>query len=112
MRSTMTLSCKSSSEPERVNRRHLLGFRRFQSAALKALAVAVGALDDEGNEDASKKLAVKVGDMKSLVSAYKEAVTGERMVLGLGDAVAGDWPEEMVVRWVEDEQLASKEGDS
>jgi hypothetical protein len=107
----MTQSHKCSSEPEKVNRRHLSGFRRFQNAALKALTVAVSALNDEGEGDTCKKaLAVKVGDMKSLVSAYKEAVTGERMVLGLGDASASaDWPEEMVVRWVEDEQQGPKE---
>ena len=44
---------------------------------------------------------MKVSDMKSLVSTYKEAVLGERGVLGLADhkQEQEQWPEEMVVRW-------------
>lgn len=37
--------------------------------------------------------------MKSLVSTYKEAVLGERSVLGLSGHQQEQWPEEMVVRW-------------
>ena len=91
---------------EGVNRRHLLGFRRFQNAALRALSVLSAALKEDrdgGDRARERSLAVKVGDMKSLVSAYKDAVAGERTVLGLGGAVPDEWPEEMVVRWVDDE---------
>lgn len=42
---------------------------------------------------------LKVSDMKSLASTYKEAVSGERSVLGLTDNKQEQWPEEMVVRW-------------
>jgi len=101
----MSVAKEKSGVPERVNRRHLLGFRRFQLAALKALTVAVSALGEAGE----RPPAVKVGDMKSLVSAYKEAVAGERTVLGLGGGHSDIWPEEMVVRWVEDEAGTSKE---
>lgn len=103
------MTIQESNERERVNRRHLLGFRRFQNAALRALTAAVSVLKDGGDDESSKKaLAVKVGDMKSLVSSYKEAVTGERMVLGMGGGNSGDWPEEMIVRWVEDETEAEE----
>ncbi len=96
-----------SEDKDRVNRRHLLGFRRFQYVSLRALTKALDAINgrDGGPEPGKPKdgAAVKVGDMKALVSVYKEAVTGERVVLGMGGARQEDWPEEMLVRWVEDE---------
>jgi len=97
---------------DRINRRHLLGFRRFQNAALRALSSTVSALKPDSTAKQKESAPVKIGDMKSLVSAYKDAVVGERMVLGMESSrSAGDWPEEMIVRWVEDEEeQPSKDG--
>lgn len=92
----------------RADKRHLAGFRKFQRAALKAVDIASRSLEcEEPDCDVKARPAVKVSDMKSLVSAYKEAVVGERMVLGI-DAVhhggkAQDEPEELCLRWVVDE---------
>lgn len=72
----------SLTEKEKTDTRHLRGFRRFQNAALKALAVVVRLLDGgAGDDDIPYRTAVKVSDMKSLVSTYKEAVVGERLVI-------------------------------
>ena len=71
---------------ERVNRRHLAGFRRLQTEMLRAL-----------------KAGVPPKEYRALAAAYKEAVSGERMVLGLGGASSCDWPEEVVVKWVDDD---------
>ncbi len=77
-----------------VNNRHLTGFRKFQNAALRALALLSAGLKKKKADRA-----LKVSDMKSLVSTYKEAVQGERSVLGLSGEPQGEWPEEVVVRW-------------
>ena len=77
-----------------VNNRHLTGFRKFQNAALRALSLL-----SEGLKKKKSDHALKVADMKSLVSTYKEAVMGERSVLGLTGEPQGEWPEEVVVRW-------------
>lgn len=94
--------------------RHLRGFRRFQYAALKALSVALKSLKSETAsmpEHGGERAAVKISDMKSLVSAYKEAVSGERMVTGIESTGDAGWPEEMVVRWVDDECRTGDESD-
>lgn len=88
---------EKTNEAERVNLRHLRGFRKIQQEILKAL-----------REGVSPK------EYKSLAGAYKEAVAGERMVLGLAQAGQGstEWPDEMVVRWVDDdEDQAGDKGD-
>ncbi len=77
-----------------VNNRHLTGFRKFQNAALRALTLL-----SEGLKKKKSDQALKVSDMKSLVSTYKEAVLGERSVLGLSGRQQEEWPEEVVVRW-------------
>jgi len=71
---------------DKVNVRHLRGFRRIQNEVLKAL-----------------KIGVSPKEYRSVAAAYKEAVTGERMVLGLEGTGQSGWPDEMVVRWVDDE---------
>ena len=71
---------------EKVNLRHLRGFRRFQKAALEYL-----------------KASPKAGDLKSLVGAYREAVSGERDVLGMDTGGGGGFPEQLSLRWLEDE---------
>ena len=72
----------------RIDTRHLRGFRRIQTEILKAI-----------------KEGVPPKEYRPLAVAYKEAVSGERMVLGLdGTASGSDWPEEMVVKWVDDEE--------
>ena len=73
---------------ESVDRRHLSGFRRIQSEVLKAL-----------------KGGVPPKEYRAVAAAYKDAVAGERMVLGLegGRPVEG-WPEGIEVRWVDDEE--------
>ena len=77
---------------ERANRRHLAGFRRLQTEVLRAL-----------------RAGVPPKEYRALASAYKEAVSGERMVLGLSDATSCDWPEEVIVKWVDDEGLSEGE---
>ncbi len=81
-----------------VNNRHLAGFRKFQNAAIRALSLLSGGLKKKKADRA-----LKVSDMKSLVSTYKEAVMGERNVLGLVGEPQGEWPEEVVVRWEDPE---------
>ncbi len=105
-------STNTDSGRARADKRHLAGFRKFQKAALKAVDAASRRLDrDEPDPDAKARPTVKVSDMKSLVSAYKEAVVGERMVLGIDARPEGrpsdDWPDEMVIRWVDDEPQES-----
>jgi hypothetical protein len=100
---------------EKVNFRHLRGFRRFQNAALLALSISLKALKGKDPEPKSRlekeKAAVKVGDMKTLVSAYKEAVAGERMVLGMESAgSSNDWPKEMLVSWVDEDEQGAEDG--
>ncbi|MGA2191754.1 MAG: hypothetical protein ABSG42_00035 [Nitrospirota bacterium] len=100
----MWISQEDLNKPGMVNKRHLTGFRRFQNAALRALSAISAELKKSGMAEGGKS-AVKVGDMKSLISAYKDAVVGERMVLGLTGAIGGDsWPDEIMVRWVDDGQ--------
>ncbi|MGC2424146.1 MAG: hypothetical protein WA666_07340 [Nitrospirota bacterium] len=84
-----------------INERHLTGFRRFQNAALRALSVLSTSLRPapKGTDKKKAEASLKVSDMKSLVSTYKEAVSGERSVLGLSGHQQEQWPEEMVVRW-------------
>ncbi len=79
-------------QTERINRRHLAGFRKLQTEVLKAL-----------------KNGVPPKEYRPLAAAYKEAVSGERMVLGLQGAASGDWPDEVVVKWVDDEAGAAEE---
>jgi len=98
----------SLTEKEKTDTRHLRGFRRFQNAALKALAVVVRLLDGGAeDDDPPSKAAVKVSDMKSLVSTYKEAVVGERLVIGADkiESIHNNDKEspEMCLRWVIDE---------
>lgn len=95
-------------EKEKVDKRHVAGFRKFQNAAIKALA-AVMRLIDGGPEDekAAGRAVVKLSDMKSLVSTYKEAVVGEKMISGSeAEYKTHNNTEEDVeycVRWVIDE---------
>jgi hypothetical protein len=92
---------KPKNDDVSINKRHLTGFRRFQNAALRAL-YALSASLRPAREGTGKKKAeppLKVSDMKSLVYTYKEAVLGERSVLGLTGDKQEEWPEEMVVRW-------------
>lgn len=99
-------------EKEKVDKRHVAGFRKFQNAAIKALA-AVMRLIDGGPEDekAAGRAVVKLSDMKSLVSTYKEAVVGEKIVLGSDKSTdvgqSFEWPDEMIVRWVDDDEQGS-----
>jgi hypothetical protein len=99
----------SQNEPDRVNRRHLRGFRKFQQAALKALSVAAEALKDKEAEN-EKALLIKVGDLKNLVQTYKEAVAGERAVLGMEEDGISERPDELRVSWVDfDEEDARRD---
>ena len=85
----------------KVDTRHLRGFRKIQSEILKAI-----------------KEGVPPKEYRPLAVAYREAVSGERMVLGLDGTNSGGgtaWPEEMVVRWVDDDEAdgpdaAAREG--
>ena len=79
-------------QTERINRRHLAGFRKLQSEVLKAL-----------------KNGVSPKEYRPLAAAYKEAVLGERMVMGLQGAASCDWPEEVIVKWVDDEAQGTGE---
>ena len=79
-------------QTERINRRHLAGFRKLQAEVLKAL-----------------KKGVPPKEYRPLAAAYKEAVSGERMVLGLQGAASCDWPEEVIVKWVDDEAQGAGE---
>jgi hypothetical protein len=92
---------KPKNDDVSINKRHLTGFRRFQNAALRALSVLSTSLRPAPKGAGKKKAEppLKVSDMKSLVSTYKEAVLGERSVLGLTGDRQEQWPEEMVVRW-------------
>jgi len=94
---------KPKNDDASINERHLTGFRRFQNAALRALSVLSTSLRPapKGTDKKKSEASLKVSDMKSLVSTYKEAVLGERSVLGLSDHKQDQeqWPEEMVVRW-------------
>ncbi len=85
---------KPKSESSFVNNRHLAGFRKFQNAALRALSLLSASLKKKKVDQT-----LKVSDMKSLVSTYKEAVSGERGVLGLSGQQQGGGPEEVVVCW-------------
>ena len=76
---------------DKVNVRHLRGFRRIQQVVLKAL-----------------KTGVTPKEYRSVAAAYKEAVTGERMVLGMEGTGQSGWPDEMVVRWVDEEAEAGE----
>ena len=76
---------------DKVNVRHLRGFRKIQQEVLKAL-----------------KAGVTPKDYRSVAAAYKEAVTGERMVLGMEGTGQSGWPDEMVVRWVDEEAEAGE----
>ena len=77
-----------------VKTRHLRGFRKIQREILKAM-----------------KAGVPHKDYRSLSGAYREAVAGERMVLGTErpSGLIDDWPDEMVVRWVDDEETEGEE---
>jgi hypothetical protein len=92
---------KPKNDDASINERHLTGFRRFQNAALRALSALSASLRPAPKGAAKKKAeaSLKVSDMKSLVSTYKEAVAGERSVLGLSGKPQEEWPEEMVIRW-------------
>lgn len=98
----------SDTEREKTDRRHIAGFKKFQKAAIRALGAALEPFNNkaEDTEEATVPV-VKLSEMKSLVSAYKDAVIGERMVLGIGGAHQGgklrDEPEELCLRWVVDE---------
>ena len=72
---------------ESVDRRHLSGFRRIQREVLKAL-----------------KGGVPPREYRSVAAAYKDAVAGEWMVLGLEGRSTSEWPEGIEVRWVDDEE--------
>jgi len=87
----------NGSDADRIKTRHLKGFSRFQLAALGALSI----LNRSLKESEGERQQVKVGDIKSLVSAYAEAVEGERMVLGI--VGKGAVEEEATLRWVLDE---------
>jgi hypothetical protein len=91
-----------------ADRRHLAGFRKFQRAALRAVDIVARSLvQHEGDCEARARALVKVSDMRSLVSAYKDAVVGERMVLrisaGQHAAGPGGETEGLCLRWVVDE---------
>lgn len=98
----------TQTDREKTDTRHLRGYRKFQNAALKALAVVVKLLEGGPDEEEPKpRTAVKVSDMKSLVSAYKEAVVGERMLIPTEkedtDHNNSIEEEEICLRWVTDE---------
>ena len=71
---------------DKVNVRHLRGFRKIQQEVMKAL-----------------KTGVFPKEYRSVAAAYKEAVSGERMVLGMEGTGQSGWPDEMVVKWVDEE---------
>ena len=76
---------------EKVDIRHLRGFRKIQQEVLKAL-----------------KTGVPPKEYRSVAAAYKEAVSGERMVLGMEGTGQSGWPDEMVVRWVDEDDEAGE----
>ena len=76
---------------DKVNVRHLRGFRKIQQEVMKAL-----------------KTGVFPKEYRSVAAAYKEAVSGERMVLGMEGTGQSGWPDEMVVRWVDEEDEAGE----
>ena len=76
---------------DKVDVRHLRGFRKIQQEVLKAL-----------------KTGVPPKEYRSVAAAYKEAVSGERMVLGMEGTGQSGWPDEMVVRWVDEEAEAGE----
>ncbi len=76
---------------DKVNVRHLRGFRKIQQEVLRAL-----------------KAGVSPKEYRSVAAAYKEAVSGERMVLGMEGTGQSGWPDEMVVRWVDEEDEAGE----
>jgi hypothetical protein len=69
----------------------LRGFRKIQQEVLKAL-----------------KMGVHPKEYRSVAAAYKDAVSGERMVLGMEGTGQSGWPDEMVVRWVDEEDEAGE----
>jgi hypothetical protein len=99
---------KPKNDDASINKRHLTGFRRFQNAALRALSLLSASLlpAPKGTGEKKAEPSLKVSDMKSLVSTYKEAVLGERSVLGLSGQKQEQWPEEMVVRWEDPDEGA------
>ena len=72
----------------KVDTRHLRGFRKIQQEILKAI-----------------RAGVPPKEYRPLAVAYREAVSGERMVLGMDGTGSTSWPDEMVVRWVDDEEV-------
>lgn len=79
---------------DKVNVRHLRGFRKIQQEVLRAL-----------------KTGVSPKEYRSVAAAYKEAVSGERMVLGMEGTGQSGWPDEMVVRWVDEEGEAGEKAE-
>jgi hypothetical protein len=75
-----------------VNRRHLLGFRRIQREIMRATKAGVAAKD-----------------YKAIAGAYKEAVFGERAVLGIGVTGGESWPDGIIIRWVDDDEQTEGE---
>jgi len=91
-----------------ADRRHLAGFRKLQRAALRAVDILGRSfVQHEVECETRARALIKVSDMRSLVSAYKEAVVGERMVLGISaghhSSGPGDEAEGLCLRWVVDE---------
>jgi len=77
---------------ESAARRHAEGFRAFQTTLLRILRSMRDGADDAPST-------VKPGDLKSLVSAFKEAVMGERLSLGMEGGTDCEGAEEGSLRW-------------
>jgi len=91
---------RACDRPETVNRRHVTAYRRFQNVALRALSDINKLLK---GESASDKSPVKVGELKGLVSAYRDAAVAERSALGMDSPDKQVRTGEMLVRWVDDD---------
>jgi len=100
-KSTRERACDS---PESVDRRHLSAYRRFQNTSLRALT---GINKLMKGEAAPGESPVKVGELKGLVSAYREAAQAERAVLCMNNPDTTPRTGEMVVRWVDDDEPVS-----
>ena len=58
------------------------------------------------------KTGVPPKEYRSVAAAYKEAVSGERMVLGMEGTGQSGWPDEMVVKWVDEEAGAGERAEN
>jgi len=94
------MEVRASDRPETVNRRHVTAYRRFQNVSLRALTDINRLLKGEA---ALEKSPVKVGELKGLVSAYREAAVAARAALGMDAPEKQVRTGEMLVRWVDDD---------